>query len=139
MNIGEFQSKTIMLRLWKGVIDPLRTKSGGGAHLLGFFFEDELGDGKPQLTNRGDTIFVLQAGLSRNVGHWCCITRKTKEIRYFDPAFKLGGERVPPDIHMYLNKQHTMYTVVRSSPQKSLSDNGCGLYCISFLKKEYNG
>lgn len=154
------QTKSILKKLWKKHITPLERRDHGGAKLFiarnpdgstgdGFVYMDELTN-LPILQQRGDTIFILQPGLSyvaggvvltRESGHWVCCTLKSNHLIYFDPLYIDNG--VPPEIQAYLNKFPGNIIIDNSSPQSGFGEKtkafeSCGLYCIKFLKKEFS-
>jgi hypothetical protein len=154
------QTKGVLKKLWKKHIAPLESRNHGGAFLFkppnpdgslgdGFVYMDELKH-LPMLQRRGDTIFILQPGLSyisgsvvstRDSGHWTCCTLKSNHLIYFDPLFIDNG--VPAEIQEYLNKFQGHVIIDKSSPQSGFSPStkafeSCGLYNIKFLKNQYS-
>ena len=141
----EFQSKTKLKKLFSKHVRPLSKIKGGGAYLSGkydgFFYLDEIEKDGPELTKRGQTVFILIPTISREIGHWVCMTVKSRgglHIEYYDPAIsKTGG--IPAEILRYLESQPLSYKSNSVGIQDFLiQDSKCGIYCILFLKNIYS-
>lgn len=154
---GDFQSKSKLRRLFNDHVSSNNSRKGGGAFIVsqlpynGFYYLDEIQEEGPPLNKRGSVIFVLLPTIDRDSGHWVVITRKSRQIKYYDPAINKSSMMqnsqsfditLPNEIKSYLdkisNEQGIPYTYNKIGYQDLvLKDSNCGIYCIEFLKSEY--